>query len=297
MESKKVNLFVIGAMKAGTTSFMERLAQHPEVYVSPVKEPHFFIDELPANLYEPPRFFNLERYLEKDFPEPLHICKIETASQYEKLFSLAEGQKYRTEGSTAYLHAPESPRFIYEYDSEAKVIILLRDPMKRAFSHYQMDLGKGREKDSFEKLVQKEIALYESGQLLWNSYLGMSFYNDAVDRFKTLFADSVVVKFEDLVQNPEAGMQDVSEFLNIASFEALQNAPKNVSRSLRFQKLFYFLKQLGLKDYFSKLFGSKFKQWVFRKVSTEKKSDMGLSPETISKLESIFAKESGQCYY
>ena len=139
---RKVNLFVVGAMKAGTTSFMERLAGHPDVYVSPVKEPHYFINELPENLYEPSRFFDLDHYLMKDFPEPLHICKVERLEQYERIFSLAETQNYRAEGSTAYLHAPESAGLIHAYNPEAKLLLLVRDPLKRAYSHYQMDLGK-----------------------------------------------------------------------------------------------------------------------------------------------------------
>ena len=78
----KCNLFIIGAMKAGTTTFVDLLNNHPEIYMSPVKEPHYFINSLPKQLYDPSRFFNLDNYLEKKFPEPLHITKVETEKQY-----------------------------------------------------------------------------------------------------------------------------------------------------------------------------------------------------------------------
>lgn len=160
MENRKANLFIVGAMKAGTTSFMELLSNHSQVYASPLKEPHYFIKSLPDNLYEPSLFFSLEGYFSENFPEPLHIAKVETAGQYQQLFSLAEEQKYRVEGSTTYLNAEESAGLIHAYNPDAKIIILLRDPLERAFSHYKMNLGKGREKRSFETVLLLEVDLY-----------------------------------------------------------------------------------------------------------------------------------------
>ena len=87
MQKTKTNLFVVGAMKAGTTSFIDLLSQHPEIYAPPVKEPHYFVDQLPLSLYDPGRFFNLNDYLEKEFPKPLHITKIETSGQYKKIYA------------------------------------------------------------------------------------------------------------------------------------------------------------------------------------------------------------------
>lgn len=143
MDVQKANLFVVGAMKAGTTSFTNLLSKHEQIYCPPVKEPHFFVEALPRSLYESSRFFNLNSYLENDFPKPLHITKIETLAQYRQLFTLAAAEAYRVDASTAYLHAEESAQRIHAYNPEAKIIILLRDPLQRAFSHYKMDLEKG----------------------------------------------------------------------------------------------------------------------------------------------------------
>ena len=69
--SNKANLFLVGAMKAGTPRLCEIMQQHRAIYVSPIKEPHFFVDTLPEILYEPSPFFSLERYFRKEFPKPL----------------------------------------------------------------------------------------------------------------------------------------------------------------------------------------------------------------------------------
>ncbi|MDC8000249.1 sulfotransferase [Aequorivita todarodis] len=293
MESKKANLFVVGAMKAGTTFFTEILSQHPQIYLSPIKEPHYFINSLPKNLYEPSRFFSLENYLANDFPAPLHIAKVEKLDQYQKLFSLAsEAHLYRAEASTAYLHAPESAGLIHEYNPNAKIIILLREPLKRAFSHYNMDKGLGRVKMEFETLVKDEIVKYNNGALPWNSYLGMSFYNNAINRYQSFFEDVLVVNFEDLTKNKTGTLNVISKFLNINEFTAANVERTNETKQLRFQKVFYILKQLGLKDYFSKIFSQNFRQRLFRLVSSNTKSELNISEQTQNDLTTIFNNES-----
>ena len=294
MQVKRANLFIVGAMKAGTTSFVEMLQQHPEVYISPIKEPHYFINSLPKSLYEPSRFFELDSYFEKDFPKQHHIAKIEKDEHYQKLFSLAgDEQKYRAEASTAYLHAPESASLIHEYNPEAKIIIITRDPLQRAFSHYKMDLGLGRTSKTFDELITREIEMYNNGSLFLFGYLGMSFYNDAIKRYHELFQNVLVIKFEDLIKEKEQVLERVSNFLEIDDFINLEVSKVNVSKKLRFQKLFFVLKQLGLKDYFSKVFNQSFRQWLFNLFSSDKKQPLDLRPETKEAILQIFTKKSG----
>lgn len=294
MGSIKANLFVVGAMKAGTTFFTEILSQHPQVYLSPIKEPHYFIDSLPENLYEPSRFFSLENYFAKDFPTPLHIAKVEKLDQYQKLFSLAEEkQLYRTEASTVYLHAPESAGLIYEYNPKAKIIILLRDPLKRAFSHYNMDKGLGRVNKDFESIIIDEIAKYNNASLQWNSYLGMSFYKKPIKKYRSLFENVLVINFEELTNDKKETLKLISDFLNINEFSNTEVERTNETKQLRFQKVFYVLKQLGLKDYFSRIFNQNFRQRLFRMVSSDSKSELHISEQTQSALKTIFNNESG----
>ncbi len=293
MEEKKANLFIVGAMKAGTTYFTEIITQHSQVYMSPIKEPHYFINSLPKNLYEPSRFFNIDNYFENEFPNALHIANVKILEQYNRLFSLAhDNQKYFAEASTAYLHAPESAGLIHDYNPEAKIIILLRDPLKRAFSHYNMDKGLGREKRDFEIILKDEIDKYKVNALPWNSYLGMSFFNNSIKKYQSLFENVLVLNFEELTQNKKKTLKIISDFLKINEFSDQDVERKNETKQLRFQSVFYLLKQLGLKDYFSKIFSQNFRQYLFRLVSRNTKSEITISQQTRIELNAIFNKES-----
>lgn len=292
MKEHKSNLFVVGAMKAGTTSFIELISNHADIFVPPIKEPHFFIDELPKNLYDPSRFFNLEHYFNKEFPAPLHITKIEKKAQYDKIYSLNKKKKYLVDGSTAYLHAPESPSLIYDYNPNAKIIILLRDSIQRAYSHYKMDLGKGRVYKKFGELISTEIEKYNIDKLGWNSYLGMSFYREPVKRYKDLFESVLILSFEDLANNQIKTLRRVSEYLGIDKFNSLEEAHKNETKTLRYQKIFYFFKKIGFKDYFSTLFSQKFRRRMFNLVSKRKVESLELSTKILNELGQIFKRES-----
>ena len=271
MNNNKVNLFVVGAMKAGTTTFIDTLSGHKEIYVPPIKEPHYFVSELPANLYTPSRYFDLSHYFEKEFPKPLHIAHLKSIEQYEKAYSLAGNQSYRVDASTAYLHASESVAKIKAYNPEAKIIILRRDPIARAFSHYSMDVGLGREAKSFEKVIEKEVKLLEKGQLPWNSYLYMSMYAEPISHFESAFENVLVLDFEEVVSDRPAVMQKTANFLNIEAFPIQQGSHKNETRDPRFKYGVYLLTKLGVKDVFSAVFGSKFKQSLYRFISRKKK--------------------------
>ena len=253
---KKANLFLVGAMKAGTTSFMDVISQHPRIYVSPIKEPNFFIDELPPDLYDPSRFFSLEKYFEDDFPNPLHIAHIKKVEDYQKLFTFQKAEKYIAEGSTMYLHAPKAAQRIQEYNPAAKIIIITRDPLKRSFSHYKMLLGLSRETKSYQEVMDAEIKQYKMGNLPWHSCLGMSFYDRAISRYKSLFREVCIISFENMVSNRETAMEKVASFLEIDGLNELQSTYINPTRSLRFKWLFFLLKEIGVKDYFSAIFGS-----------------------------------------
>ncbi len=291
MENKKANLFIIGAMKAGTTTFINLLALHREIYISPIKEPNYFIDDLPQSLYKPSLFFDNDTYFNNEFPKPLHLAKIEKENHYQKLFSLVTNEKYLAESSTSYLSAPESASLIKNYNPNAKIIILLRDPLERAFSHYKMDLGLGRIKDSFEHIINDEITQYNKGTLAWSSHLGMSFYKKSIQNYRGLFSDVLLLNFEELIKNKKAVLDEVSKFLAIKPFENMESIQENKTKTLRFQKLFYFLNRIGFKDYFSKLFGSSFKQRLFKLVSKDEITPLTLSNKTKQKIEEIFSKE------
>src|SRR5919108_5774969 len=106
------NLFIVGAAKAGTTSLYHYLAQHPDVYMAPMKEPHFFSQIRP------------DPKLEAFFPH------VDNEAKYLALFAAAGDEKVRGEASTSYLWHPDVADAIRSKRPDAKIVAMLRDPLE-----------------------------------------------------------------------------------------------------------------------------------------------------------------------
>lgn len=295
MEKRKANLFLVGAMKAGTTSLSEMLSQHSQVFLSPIKEPHYFVDNLPKHIYEPSRFFDLDTYFNENFPEPLHIAKISKQEHYEKLFAIAGSEhQYLADASTGYLHAPEAAEKIYNYNSNAKIIVLVRDPLKRAFSHYKMNLGMGRTKNSFSQEMKSDIETHKNGKLDNWSYLGMSLYSKNINRYLNKFGSNVlIVDLFALMANRDEEMKKITSFLNI-EHENLEFIQSNASANLRFQKVLYIFKKLGLKDVFSHILPKKLRHGIFNKLSKKEALEIELDEATLKDLNALFKEDKSK---
>ena len=112
----KPNFFIIGAPKAGTTALYTYLSEHPHVYMSMMKEPHFFAT---------------------DFPN-LRARACSTLDDYLKLFADAKPECYQAvgEASVHYIHSAEAVRNICNFDPEAKLIAMLRHPADLIYSFH-----------------------------------------------------------------------------------------------------------------------------------------------------------------
>ena len=117
------NFYIVGAPKCGTSSVWAYLRGHPEVFFPPIKEPHFFT--APAQ--------SLERY--------------------QSLYRKAAGYKAIGDASTSYLWQASASGRIREVSPEARILILLRDPVERAYSHYDMAVRTGKERLPFAEAV------------------------------------------------------------------------------------------------------------------------------------------------
>jgi len=282
-----VNLFIVGAMRCGTTSFSEMLNSHQDIYGPPIKEPHYFSDPLPKEFLDRSRFFTISGYFKNTFPKPLHSAQIFEPELYSKLYSLATHQKYLVDASTSYLHEPNSAKRIKEYNPSAKIIILTRDPLERAFSHYTMNLGLGRERKSFTAVMKRELELYKQGKLPWYSYLNMSCYQKPIQIYKNFFRDVLVISLEGLTENTAKELEKVAQFLAISRFPFFSFPHLNEGRSFKSQKIFYLLKKLGLKDWFSRYIDPKIKKQIIRRVSSKTKTPMYLLAKLRSELEEV----------
>ena len=135
----KVDFFIVGAPKAGTTSLHHYLNEHPEIEMSTQKEADFFSDE---SLQKQGLYYGKNR--------------IDTLEKYHNLFPSIQEKKYG-EASVSYLFYEDVPKKIKEYNSNGKIIIMLRNPVERAFSHYLMDYRLGLIIPPLEEFFERKL--------------------------------------------------------------------------------------------------------------------------------------------
>ena len=136
---------IIGAMKAGTTSLYHYVGQHPQIYMSPVKEPQFFTFENEALDFHGPGDWHITHQIVKDL------------ENYRKLFQGVTEERAIGEASTVYLYSSRTAERIHSYIPDAKLIAILRDPVERAYSNYVQAIHSDREPlDDFLQAFREE---------------------------------------------------------------------------------------------------------------------------------------------
>ncbi|MFB6374220.1 MAG: sulfotransferase domain-containing protein [Bradymonadaceae bacterium] len=172
------NFLIIGTEKGGTTWLYEQLRAHPNVYLPPTKEPHFF-NQYDSNLTSDT---NWHRGLE----------------YYRRLFRKHDGEAAVGEATPMYLCDPEAPGRIKETLDEVRLICLLRDPVDRAYSHYWMARRKGHTDESFDDVVaERDERFIERGR-----------YGAQLERYLEWFP-------REFFGQPDEHLADICEFLQI----------------------------------------------------------------------------------
>jgi hypothetical protein len=197
---------VIGAPKAGTTSLAAYLEQHPEVFVSPIKEPEFF---------------TLQDRIDRPFTGPgverFAGTFVGSRAEYERLFADAQPSGQRGELSTAYLYSERAPSRIAELLPECKLIAILREPVARAWSHWKMNVRLGFEDLPFEEAIRCEDERAQRNWMPRAQYTKVGFYSDGLARYYDRFPRDqfLVLLYEDYVEQPERFMRRIFEFLGV----------------------------------------------------------------------------------
>jgi len=210
----KVEVFIVGAPKAGTTSLFHYFNAHPEIKMSSEKEPDFFSDK---ELLEQGLYYGGSR--------------IDTLEKYNKLFSERKEEKMLGEGSVSYLFYSEVPLRIKEYNPKSKIIIMLRNPIERAYSHYLMDYRLGLTSESFESEFHKKKGLN------FQQYFLLGNYSSQIKRYLDVFGKENIhiVWYSDFKKNWQKEVKEVFNFIGVNSslkihFERIHNSftmPKN----------------------------------------------------------------------
>lgn len=230
---------LLGAMKCGTSSLSYSLRQHPDIFMSEPREPRFFEAE-----YENGLDFYWRRY-----------------------FSGWAGQPVVGESRQRNLYLPYVPARIREALPEAKLLVIVRNPVDRAYSHWWFLYSQGRLREPFEETVRKDlrdrdagltfegpegIRLYVSGldaeglHRARSTVVDSGYYAEQLARYRKLFSDSriKVLFLEDLVANPESTIAEAYAFLGAKPVEPLSPVPARNPAPERAIPLLWWLRKL-----------------------------------------------------
>lgn len=297
MGERKVNLFLIGGMRSGTTSLFHYFSGHEDIFGLPVKEPHFFTEPWPEAYHPSSSPEEIQRYLDQKTRKAKHILKIDSTEHYERLTEGVGSQKYVLEASTSYFHGPDVANRIHRYNPEAKIIVLLRDPLQRSYSHFAMNKALGKEDRNWEEVMEEELSAHSRNALSWHCYLGMSFYDAATARYKDLFKDVFVLSLEALKDHPEKTLKELSDFLEI-SFDPNRTFPKhNEGRNFFYQPGYNYLKRSGAKSFIARIIPSSIRRSVYKLFSSQREDHaVSLTDPLTVRLQGVFKQESSGYY-
>ena len=194
------NLFIVGAAKAGTTSLYKYLEHHPDICMASVKEPHYFADINPK-------------------PELAFLTKIiKDQTAYLNLFNNPTA-RYRGEASPSYLWDESVAAKLKQASPEAKIIIMLREPVSRAYSHYLMDVREGIQHLPFTEALKQDYAQPNKGWDVSRLYVELGFYCQQLQAYQNEFKREQlkIVFFEEFIKDVPAGVNDILQFLELES--------------------------------------------------------------------------------
>ncbi|MEN3537206.1 sulfotransferase [Microbispora sp. ZYX-F-249] len=200
------DFLVIGVPKAGTTALHAALARHPRLFMSPVKEPKFFLTDGPPPDRGGPG--DAETYRE-------HVWR---RADYEALFADAPPGALRGESTPFYLYDRDAQRRIREALPHAKLVVSLRDPVERAHSNWTHLWSAGLEPigDVIEACAAEKRRVAEGWSPFWH-YVGLGRYGEQLAHLFTLFPREqvLVFRYRDLVDRPAATLDRICAFLGV----------------------------------------------------------------------------------
>ncbi|PPS44229.1 sulfotransferase domain-containing protein [Chroococcidiopsis sp. TS-821] len=202
------NFLVIGAAKAGTTALYSYLNQHPQVFMSPEKEPHFFAFE-----GEKVNFNGTA-----GAKEWLNRTAITDINIYQQQFREVSKEIAIGEASALYLYIPKAAIRIQYHIPKVKLIIILRNPVERAYSAFIFQKRDGLEPDfDFAQALKAEKSRIENNWVPIYYYQDMGFYYHQIKRYFDLFPQEQirVYLYDDFTANPTQILQDAFRFLNV----------------------------------------------------------------------------------
>ena len=232
MSDAKPNFFIVGAPRCGTTAFQSYLSQHPDIFMPDTKEIHYFGSDL-------------------EFRAPL-TQKRRTWDTYLSFFQGWSGEARIGEASVFYLVSARAAQEIYDYNPDARIIIMLRNPVDAMYSRYYHLLYKGSEElSTFEEALAAEEQRkqgYDIPEMA--NWVGTLFYREIgryanqVQRYIDLFGREQVhiIIFDDFKDDLQLVYKNTLDFLGLDSGFRPDFPVVNASRTTRNPRIRNFLK-------------------------------------------------------
>lgn len=230
--SKKPNLFIVGAPKCGTSSLHYYLDQHPDIFMSKPKEPHYFCTDLHKESDE-------YHQKQKRFPR-------RSRKEYFKVFSGARNEKIIGEASVWYLYSTIAAQNIHEFNPDAKIIIMIRNPvnfLRSLHSHLVLNrLEDLQFQDALDAEQRRKKGISLPGRVLCPSqlyYSEVSNFSEQIARYLDYFSHEniYIAIFEEFVADIKNSYKKILYFLDVdsnfeATFKVLNQNKKERSRTI-----------------------------------------------------------------
>lgn len=216
------DFLILGVAKGGTTSLYQYLSQHPGVIPISGKEVYFFDKNFHMGV----------NWYRKFFPSK----KIMKEKSKELGYDVLTG-----EATPRYIHYPHAPKRVHNIIPTAKFIVLLRNPIDRAYSHWNMRWGKKKETLSFDEAINSETQRlgnefekmgndnnYYSSDYFHHAYLERGIYVDKLKHWMSIFPREkfLIIQSEKLFENPQQEYDKVLSFFGLSKWKLKDTRPK-----------------------------------------------------------------------
>jgi hypothetical protein len=255
-EPVRTGFFIAGAAKAGTSALHQLLEKHPSIAMSSVKEPNYFSWDLieQQGLY-------------------YHAEDVRDHEDYEQLFRKGDGL-LRGESSVSYLFYPQIAQRLFDYNPHAKIIVLLREPVARAQSHYGMDHALGLIDISLEQVWKNGSGDPKTG-LYFQQYFELGLYAKQLREYFTVFPKEqlLVLLHKDLREKRAETIEQLLRFLNLQPFPLIPDTQEvNTGMQARISLFAVLYKNRTFRSVARKLLGNTLAYQVKRVFFTRKKT-------------------------
>lgn len=282
LDSKRITMrqpdfFVVGAAKSGTTALWEYFQQHPEIFVTDKiehKELGYYSNQYGVS--------NKERYL--------------------KFFKKATKAQLIGEVCHVYLTSEESAEWIKNDVPKAKIIIILRNPVERAYSLYNWMVMHGYENStSFERALKKEKEInnnsYDKSKLLHGFHQNYNYFNSGlyfkqVKKYFDVFGEEnvLVIEYEDFKKHTENTLINIFKFLNVKPHSIITDQKVNKSKKVLLICVQYYSRR-GLLSKYGK---NKIYNYIFKfalKINVINRNPKKINPIIKQKLIANYKKD------